>query len=124
MKKLISLGMVLVATVLFSNTLAFADSKDKKVEFTRNVMVNGTEVKKGKYNVKFDDKTNEMTIWQGDKLVAKTSAHIGLRKTKAISTEILVVKQNDNSVLKGIILEGDEETILVNTDTVNVSPQQ
>jgi ethanolamine utilization cobalamin adenosyltransferase len=124
MKKLISLGMVLAATILFSNTLAFASNKDKKVEFTRDVIVNGTEVKKGKYQVKFDDKTNEMTVWHGDKLIAKANAHIGSRKTKAISTEILVVKQNNNSVLKGIILEGDEETILVNTETVNVSPQQ
>jgi hypothetical protein len=122
MKKFASVIMILVATFVFSNTLAFAEGKGKKVEFTRDVLVNGTEVKKGKYTVKFDDQTNEMSIWQGDKLVAKSNARKGQRKTKAATTEVMVVKKDNATLLKGIILEGQEETILLG-ETVNVTPQ-
>lgn len=123
MKKFASVIMILVATFVFSNTLAFAEGKGKKVEFTKDVVVNGTEVKKGKYTVKFDDQTSEMSIWQGDKLIAKANARKGQRKTKAVSTEVMIVKRDNNAILKGIILEGQEETILLGDETVNVTPQ-
>lgn len=124
MKRLASVIMILVATFVFSNSLAFAqEGKGKKVEFTRDVVVNGTEVKKGKYTVKFNDETSEMSIWQGDKLVAKTKARKGQRKTKAITTEVMIVKRDNSSVLRGIILEGQDETILLGDETVNVTPQ-
>ncbi len=123
MKKFASVIMILVATFLFSNSLAFASDKGKKVEFTRDVIVNGTEVKKGKYTVNFDEQTNEVSIFQGDKLIAKSKARKGQRKTKAITTEIMVVKRDSNNMLKGIILEGEAETILLGDETVNVTPQ-
>jgi len=123
MKKIASIIMILVATFVFSNSLAFAGDNGKKVEITRDVIVNGTEVKKGKYTVKFDEQTNEVSIWQGDKLVAKANARKGQRKTKAVTTEIMVVKRDNNNMLKGIILAGEEETILLSDETVNVTPQ-
>ncbi|MBI4854123.1 MAG: hypothetical protein HY819_20190 [Acidobacteria bacterium] len=126
MKKVFNLLMVLVASVIFFNGIAYADGKGKKVEISRDVVVNGVEVKKGKYMVKFNDETNEMSLWQDDKMVAKSSARKGLRKNKAIATEILTSKQNQNNLLRGIILAGEEETILinVNSDSINVAPQQ
>ena len=123
MKKFASLVMALVVTVLFSANLALAEIKEKKVEFNRDVVVNGTVVKKGKYTVKFDDQTNEMTILKGDKVIAKSNARKGLRNVKAATTEIMVVRKDNDSVLKGIILAGDQETILLSNDTVNTSPQ-
>jgi hypothetical protein len=124
MKKLVSTMMVLVGMFVFSSNLAFADGKDKKVEFKQDVVVNGTVVKKGKYQIKFDETTNQMSIWQGDKLVGQAAAHKGFRQTKAITTQVLSSKQNDSNVLRGIIFEDEQETILLNTDnTVNVSPQ-
>lgn len=123
MKKFASLVMALVVTVLFSANLALAEIKEKKVEFNRDVVVNGTVVKKGKYTVKFDDQTNEMTILKGDKVIAKSNARKGLRNVKAATTEIMVVRKDNDSLLKGIILEGDKETILLSNDTVNTSPQ-
>lgn len=123
MKKFASLVMALVVTVLFSTNLALAEIKEKKVEFNRDVVVNGTVVKKGKYTLKFDDQTNEMTILKGDKVIAKSNARKGLRSVKAATTEIMVVRKDNDSVLKGIILAGDQETILLSNDTVNTSPQ-
>ncbi len=126
MKKVFNLAMVLMASTLFFNGLVYADGKGKKVEISQDVVINGTEVKKGKYEVKFDDEIGEMSVWQGDKLIAKSSARKGLRKNKAIATELLTSKQNQNSILRGIILAGGQETILLNTnsDNISVAPQQ
>jgi hypothetical protein len=126
MKKIFNLVMVLVASVIFFNGLAYADGKGKKVEISQDVVVNGVEVKKGKYEVKFNDETREMSIWQGDKMIAKADARKGLLKNKAVSTKLMTSKQNQNSLLRGIILEGEQETILLNPnfDTINIAPQQ
>lgn len=126
MKKVFNLAMVLVAIALFSNGLAYAGGKGKKVEISRDVVVNGVEVKKGKYQVTFDEERNEMGIWQGDKLIAKSNARKGLRKDKAFSTQILTSKDNKNNILRGIIMEGQQETILLNnnSETANAAPQQ
>ena len=123
MKKFASL--VLVTMFLFSNQLVFAGGKGKKIEFPRDVVVNGTEVKKGKYNVQFDEKTNEVIIWQGDKLIAKSNAQKNIHKNnhKNIVTEILVVKQGEKSFLKRLSVAGEQEDILLDMKNLSVSPQ-
>lgn len=118
-------NLVLVAMFLFSNQLAFAGGKGKKVELPRDVVINGTEVKKGKYNVEFDEKTNEVLIWQGDKLIAKSNAKKNTHQTnrKNIVTEILIVKQGEKSFLKRLSLAGEQEDILLDMQNLSVSPQ-
>lgn len=125
MKKVFNLVMVLVASVVFFNGLAYAEGKGKKVDISRDVVVNGTEVKKGKYEVTFDEEKQEVSIWKGNKLVAKSNARKGLLKNKATLSQLMTTKQNQNDMLKGIILAGEQETILINTNnTVNAAPQQ
>lgn len=125
MKKVFNLVMVLVASVVFFNGLAYAEGKGKKVDISRDVVVNGTEVKKGKYEVTFDEEKQEMSLWKGDKLVARSNARKGLLKNKATLSQLMTTKQNQNDMLKGIILAGEQETILINTNnTVNAAPQQ
>jgi len=125
MKKVFNLVMVLVASVVFFNGLAYAEGKGKKVDISKDVVVNGTEVKKGKYEVTFDEEKQEISIWKGNKLVAKSNARKGLLKNKAAVNQLMTTKQNQNDMLKGIILAGEQETILINTNnTVNAAPQQ
>ena len=125
MKKVFNLVMVLVASVVFFNGLAYAEGKSKTVDISKDVIVNGTEVKKGKYEVTFDEEKQEISIWKGNKLVAKSNARKGLLKNKAVVDQLMTTKQNQNNMLKGIILAGEQETILINTNnTVNAAPQQ
>ena len=125
MKKAFNLVMVLVASVVFFNGLAYAEGKSKTVDISKDVIVNGTEVKKGKYEVTFDEEKQEISIWKGNKLVAKSNARKGLLKNKAVVDQLMTTKQNQNNMLKGIILAGEQETILINTNnTVNAAPQQ
>ncbi|MFY9224071.1 MAG: hypothetical protein WAQ98_15480 [Blastocatellia bacterium] len=125
MKKVFNLVMVLVASVVFFNGLVYAQGKSKTVDISKDVVVNGTEVKKGKYTVTFDEEKQEVSIWKGDKLVAKSNARKGLLKNKATLNQLMTTKQNQNDMLKGIILAGEQETILISpSSTVNAAPQQ
>ncbi len=125
MKKVFNLVMVLVASVVFFNGLAYAEGKGKKVDISKDVVVNETEVKKGKYEVTFDEEKQEISIWKGNKLVAKSNARKGLLKNKAAVNQLMTTKQNQNDMLKGIILAGEQETILISpSNTVNTAPQQ
>ncbi len=125
MKKVFNLVMVLVASVVFFNGLAYAEGKGKKVDISKDVVVNGIEVKKGKYEVTFDEEKQEISIWKGNKLVAKSNARKGLLKNKAAVNQLMTTKQNQNDMLKGIILAGEQETILISpNNTVNAAPQQ
>jgi len=125
MKRVFNLVMVLVASVVFFNGSAYAEGKGKTVDISKDVVVNGTEVKKGKYEITFDEEKQEVSIWKGDKLVAKSNARKGLLKNKSAVNQLMTTKQNQNDMLKGIILAGEQETILINTNnTVNAAPQQ
>jgi hypothetical protein len=43
-------------------TVAMAKTRSHTVEFDQDTMVNGTLVKKGEYQAKFDEQANELTI--------------------------------------------------------------
>ena len=58
----------------------FAAAKDKvkteTVTFPSDVMVNGTLVKAGDYQLKFNEETGELAIMKNGKVKAKTTAHL------------------------------------------------
>ena len=51
----------------------FAKGKKETANFPTNIKVNGTLVKKGVYDLKFDDKTGELLIMKGDKVIARAA---------------------------------------------------
>jgi hypothetical protein len=56
---------------------ASAGIKRNNVTFNDDVTVGDTVVKKGSYEVAFDDETQELKILKGDKVVAQTKARFG-----------------------------------------------
>ena len=56
---------------------ASAGVKKNNVTFNDDVTVGDTVVKKGSYEVTFDDETQELKILKGDKVVAQTKASFG-----------------------------------------------
>ena len=104
-----------VALMLCAMTVITAVAKDKKafVKFDDNLVVNNTVVKKGEYQVRFDEQTGELTILNGKNAVAKAKAKLEKRDKKASNTT-LDTRQNDKGVaLVSITLEGDNEAIVL-----------
>jgi len=66
---------------------AFADkTKKEHVTLVSDVMVNGTLVKAGEYDVRFNEETGELAILKDGKVKAKTSARLEVRNEKAKNT--------------------------------------
>src|SRR5258707_1875595 len=76
----------------------FAAAKDKvkteTVTFTSDVMVNGTLLKAGDYQVKFNEQTGELAILKDGKVKAKTTAQLQSRSTKAKNTAVRTVAKD------------------------------
>src|ERR1044071_4122003 len=74
---------------------AFAGDKGKtekkSVTITDDVTVNGTVLKPGDYQVKFDESSGELSILKDGKVKAKAPAHLQARNDKAKDTSLRMV---------------------------------
>jgi len=107
-----------IASALLITSLAgvavFAKGKTEKVNFQSNVKINGTLVKKGEYDLKFDDKTGELSIMKGSKVVARAATSITKRDRKAQALEIRTTGSGDEAQLVSVAFTGSEENLVIN----------
>jgi hypothetical protein len=85
----------------------------KTITFTDDVMVNGTLVKAGDYEVKFDESSNELSIVKNGKVVAKTPAHVETRSDKARNTALRTIDKGGNAELIGVTFGGSDRDVMV-----------
>ncbi|HLM58922.1 MAG TPA: hypothetical protein VK422_22655 [Pyrinomonadaceae bacterium] len=78
--RLQTIAIALVVCALLGST-ALAGGKSKNVSFDVDVTVGDTLVERGGYEVRFDDKSQELSIRKGGKVVAKTTATLGESKS-------------------------------------------
>jgi hypothetical protein len=113
MKKFLS-GVLLAGIVsTMSVCMAFADNKKDTIKFHVDVTVNGVLVKKGTYEVAFDEKTNEVAIMKGKEVIAKTTGRLEKRPKAARTTEYQTAEHNNADVLVSITFAGDKEEIVM-----------
>jgi len=111
--------VALVIGALASLSVLAGDKGDKgKVEkkmitFPDDVMVNGTLVKAGEYEVKFDEATSELSIIKNGEVKAKTPAHVEPRSDKAKSTALRTVDKGGNAELLGVTFGGSNQDVIV-----------
>ena len=85
----------------------------KAVTFPDDVMVNGTLVKAGEYEVKFDEGSGELSIIKNGDVKAKTPAHVEQRSDKAKSTALRTVDKGGNVELLGVTFGGSNRDVIV-----------
>src|SRR5215510_4317159 len=76
MKSILNRILALLVIGTFTSALAVAKITKKEITITSPVTVNGTLVKKGTYKMTYDDKTGELTIAKGKKVVATAPARL------------------------------------------------
>ena len=117
MKRFMKMSFVALAITALAAISAIAGDKakveKKMVTFTEDIMVNGTLVKKGDYEIKFDDSTGELSVIKNGKVKAKTSAHYEARSDKARSTALRTIGEGSNVELKGITFGGSDQDVIV-----------
>jgi len=96
---------------------AFAAAKDKvkteSVTFTQDVMVNGTLVKAGDYQVKFNEQTGELSILKGGKVKAKASAQLQSRSAKARDTSVRTLDKGGVAELIAVTFGGSTQDVVI-----------
>ena len=106
---------LIVASLLIAgvSTSAFGNTKKANIAFSADTKVNGTLVKKGKYEAVFDDQSGELSIFKDAKLIAKTSARLEKRDQKARGTEVQTILEGMDQKLVSITFSGSQENLVV-----------
>jgi hypothetical protein len=111
-----SLGNRILLTLVIGamvSSLAFAKTKKDTITFTESVRVNGTLLKSGTYDMRFNEETSELAILKNGKVVAKTTGRVEQRSHKADRTEIKTSTSNGGVELIGVAFSGSDKNILV-----------
>jgi hypothetical protein len=111
-----ALGVLLGLSLLATAALAKGEKqfKNKTVTFDSDLMVQGTMVHKGTYELRFDEKNNELAILSGRKDVVTVPVHLEKRPAKVQSTEIISEQKGGQNLLDGVVFGGSDETIMIN----------
>lgn len=87
--------------------------KTETVTFATDVTVNGTVLKAGVYQLKFNEETSELSILKDGKVKAKTTAHFASRPDKARNTAIRTLDNGTVSELIGFTFGGSNQDLVV-----------
>jgi len=87
--------------------------KTESVTFTQDTMVNGTLVKAGDYQVKFNEQTGELSILKDGKVKAKTAAQLQARSEKAKNTSVRILEKGGTAELIGVTFGGSTQDVVV-----------
>ena len=107
---------VLIVGALASFSVLAGDKgkvEKKMITFPEDVMVNGTLVKAGDYEVKFDESSNELSIVKNGKVQAKTPAHVEARSEKAKNTALRTAEKGGATALIGVTFGGSNRDVMV-----------
>jgi hypothetical protein len=109
------MAMALLVTSLATVTV-FPKTKKATVSFPTNIKVNGTVVNKGVYDLRFDDKTGELTIVKENKVIARASASLEKRESRARKFVLRSAGNGDDTQLTGVTFSGaDHDVVLSST---------
>jgi hypothetical protein len=107
-------GMVLVGAI--AGGVAFAKEIKREVTFSQPVVVNGTLIKEGTYDVVFDDQTNELSIVKDRKVVARAPAKLEKREERdRIDYVTRQAGDSTNAILLSVVLKNNNQATIVNS---------
>jgi hypothetical protein len=127
MKRFINGFFVALVIGALASISAFAGDKDrtetKTVVFAEDVNVNGTMLKAGEYQIKFDESAGELSILKNGKVKVKTAAHLESRSDKASRTAVRTRDQNGTSEFIGITFNGWNQDVMVGGSSASSGTQ-
>jgi hypothetical protein len=116
--KRIAASIILASLLSLSGVAALAQEKNLKEHFTfeNDVRINSTVVKKGRYLVEYDAQKGEMSILDGDKLVARAKATVKLNDKKFRDDALLTTTTPEGAKVIGMRLGGQREELTIGED--------
>ena len=97
-----------------TSVLVFAKGKSETVNFPTDIKINGTLVKQGVYDLKFDEKTGELSIVKNGKVIARATTTSAKRDRKAQTLELKSTTNGAETQLVSIAFGGSNENHVIN----------
>ena len=121
MKSIVNRIAVVVMISALTSVAAFAKTHKHKVTFENDTKVNGTMVKKGTYDLKFDDETGQLSVIRNGKVVAQAMAKFETRDKKASDFQIRSTGTGDDTQLLGVTFGGSTQDVVINNNGASMS---
>ena len=113
MKSIMNRMLVVLMVGALTSVVALAKVQKHKVTFANDIKVNGTLVKKGTYDIKFDDQTGQLTIAKNGKVVAQAMARLESRAKKANDFQLRSTGSGDDTNLVGVTFGGSDKDVVI-----------
>ena len=121
MKSILKRVAVVLVVGALTSVLALAKVQKHHVTLESDLKVNDTVLKKGTYDVKFDDQTGKLSILQNNKVVVETMTRLEPRSKKASDFQIRSSGSGDVAQLVGVTFGGSDKDINVSNNGAGVS---
>jgi len=113
MKSIVNRMLVVLMVGALTSVVAFAKTQRHRVTFDNDMKVNGTLVKKGTYDIKFDDETGQLSIMKNGKTVAQAMTRVEARAKKASDFQLRSTVNGDETQLVGVTFGGSDKDVLI-----------
>src|ERR1043165_2043465 len=113
MKSIVSRMLVVLMVGALTSVVALAKVQKHKVTFENDIKVNGTLVKKGTYDLKFDDESGQLSIEKNGKAVAQAMAKLEARDKKASDFQLRSTVNGEETNLTGITFGGWDKNVVI-----------
>ena len=113
MKSIVNRMLVVMLVGALTSVAAFAKVRKQRVTFDNDIKVNGTLVKKGSYDLKFDDETGQLSIVKNGKTVAQAMARTEDRQKKAGDFQLRSEVNGGETQLIGVTFGGSDKNIVI-----------
>ena len=113
MKSIVNRVLVVMMVGALTSVMAFAKTQKHRVTFDNDMKVNGTLVKKGTYDIKFDDETGQLSIVKNGKTVAQAMTRVEARVKKANDFQLRSTVNGDETQLVGVTFGGSDKDVLI-----------
>ena len=113
MKSIVKRILVVIMVGALTSVIALAKVHKEKVTFENDIKVNGTLVKKGTYDVKFDDTSGQLSIVKNGKTVAQAMARLESREKKANDFQLRSTTTGEETELIGVTFGGSDKNVVL-----------
>ena len=121
MKSIVTKVLAVLMVGALTGVVALAKVKKDRVTFDNDIKVNGTLVKKGSYDVKFDEETGQLSIIKNGKVIAEAATRTETRANKARSLQLRAVVNGNDVQLAGVTFSGSDKDIVIANNGTSTS---
>ena len=113
MKSIVTKVLAVLMVGALTGVVALAKVKREKVTFDNDIKVNGTLVKKGTYDVKFDEESGQLSIIKNGKVIAEAATRLEPRSKKASDFQLRSVVNGNELQLAGVTFGGSDKDVMI-----------